>query len=995
MPEREDPLWFTEMLDPKPELLGGGTLVLASSHRTAQSLRAWLVERGGSMGVDIATPSELAALVAPAQEPMPPSPVPLSHPMHERFHGRPGLTDRARQWVRWLVLVRATGSEPVAPAWLEELAHARWGVDEQTLRIEWLCQAARHRGCQFTETHRYHKVLTRGFATPSATRNPWEHWLACTLTGEPYPTQKRPLQSDKALPSIRVADPAEEARVAAFYAAKDPRGTVVLVAQPQTAWRVGDALRRNGLQVEHDEPVDGSSTPLGAATLVCADLLGPDAAPTTAPRLAQLARQWARYTPPRGWSAEFRALGISRGPLSLWVESADHAAPLAAQVIRTLHAHRKAQTPAELADCLGQLAGSASGLTEAQEAILNALSSGTELGDPASIKRRLRACRPPDRLATGVSILGVDDWDGRPCRQLLVLDVHHRGIGRRTAPDPLVTTDQQRGMHSVPAAQQLARRLSAVRVAAQSSERVRVLLCQRDATGRPLIAPLHLQLADLDERPLQSGVLPEFARRQTHVRTRSSPGVPPAQPDPLARQINLEWVRAGRFPGLPPVEFERYTALPKRLETPRDPSLAWADPWLGRTFMPSDSVPLAATSMTAAQLARPLNRCLYSAFLAWELQLEDPSAGANGPVERAIQTVLESVWETATRTLPERTHPARLAHLRQAAERGLGALFEDPTTEALTGVQLSAQVELRRWRSVWLEHARARINPPIKPFTDAWDLTKRVGPFVKNHPEFQEAFAQVRELFEEVAPEEVRIWLSWVSERIAKGQQPVQDRDAFLCRSTRKRGQIPEGRAEDARDWIRRGAAGALARVWQSAWRREKLRRTEAGTPLTLEGQPLRVQVGSHTVNVGGRDPRVVPTTVGNHTAVELTLYTLGSRPQGSAWVQSQRLWSMQDVELALEVLRLSSWVQEQEHPFGIASARRDWVQHDESEAPILLDGPTIRAMESSLAVLLDAMARGEWALDPVPAHCPALGAYGASCPGNGICRLRGQSEGS
>ena len=195
--------------------------------------------------------------------------------------------------------------------------------------------------------------------------------------------------------------------------------------------------------------------------------------------------------------------------------------------------------------------------------------------------------------------------------------------------------------------------------------------------------------------------------------------------------------------------------------------------------------------------------------------------------------------------------------------------------------------------------------------------------------------------------------------------------------------------AERARSWVREGGLAPVATLWASAWRRDGLRTRVAGAPMDVQGTSVPVDFGPHRVSLEGPLPRVVPTQVGRHTAVELTLHEIGPRPDRTAWQQAQELWSTRDTELGLEVLRLRAFLEEQGHSAGIASARRDWVQHPKSESPILLDGPTLDRMADRIQVLLDALAEGRWALHPVPSRCPALGGYGARCPAQGACRLR------
>jgi hypothetical protein len=1081
--------WLSETVGPLRE--GERVLVLCRTQATLSRVRRWAVSHGRGLGLELATPLELArtrasrrrvlgeSALAPAG---PPDALPEHAQMGRRIGARPGLVGHARRWVQHVRAARRVGLEIGAPPWLDELVSLGWGADEEEEALL----------AVLTEPDTgWDRVVALGFDRPPAALAPWEPAWVSALTGSPPQVPSPPRWWTEGGPAgvfraLAVPDVVAEARVAARLAARDPEGTLVLVTEPTTARRLREALARNGLPCAWRDAEPLSTHELAHVLQRAAPWFmdAPDPAVQVGDLAFVLTRSALQGLPVAAEGALARLLGPLAGPgagqpgrksvcsalertrlldapLSRWRQrllqlsselapSEPHLATTCAalglrleilraclegrpldEVLGELFDHPVPFDPDDFDRAVAELLGEAplppalpSGATlgalrrwlielrvelhrdPVARALLSSLDRhGSWPVTPSHLHQVVALSRDPGALPSGVDVMLVDDWDGRPCRQLLVLDVHDHGLTRPRPPDPLLTDAQIEALGALTGRAAARERLLQLHRASSSAEQTLLLVSRRDAGGREVVPPIQLDLRYEDEPvPSYGWRLPGLLETERCVLQpvigQGAPE-PPEHADPwvrhLAVQATAEWYREGRGPALP----------------------GWAPAWVLPYLGHADGVPEALLPSdrphSISSLFVPLAHCAYQAFARALLGIREPpevSATLDPPeLADAVHRALEWVGPQARwRVADSEREPKRAELVAQLTEATDRAFHEALAKLGPMSASRRASAEGRRLRSNahWPTYVASRTLAPPTPSLDR---------LLEHHPLVPAAVAALRQGAPATAglPEAtLRAWVIWAART---GPAALQRMAPDLLLRRGEAGELPPQAAPQLPAVAR---APALAELQQSvadvllrmeAWKRTPdvsvaeapFGSTEPRGAVLDLGQAA-LKLGSQDVAVSGRIDRIdLITTPSGERLASVVDYRSGVRAEG--WQFRRDQFTLRDPHLLLYAMVIERAGRGDELPEAFRRVRAAVVAYDRVEhtgmdperaghkatAPetwIPLDRRLLGWAARQLGVLVDEARQGRWALKPRADACPMLG-QGPKCPVAGGCRLR------
>ena len=731
--------------------------------------RRWAVaellrERSGWENVAVKTLSGLVREYTPESLTPPAAidePIPVGHPWAQSLADRPQLRRLLQTHAATAHRLRALNM-PIAglPAPITALVDAGWGVPSD---IEGWRRVA---GGQFTH------VVPVGFFTDSAfgaagTLGAAERAIvrALGLQGDLLEQASGPL------PAIAVTDVAAEAREAVRLLFEAKAG-LALVADAATGERLTSALQRNGVAVSGDGSVGldrHSLTALLSGLIPVFESRGAEAI-TQAELCEVLLHPVLSRRAQKSDVAALASIGLD-GQVRLSVRS----------VRKILAATRRFRaTPLEWVDLLAAATAELmrpremdDGRVEVSEARLQGIGiiaqgrakllaecasfgtfaamadlvKGCGLADPsdrigAAIRAELRRAgntavsseRFLDALGgavdagilpAGVTVLRYDQYDGRPSDVLVLLDVHHKGVGSAPAVDPLLGETGLRALGLPSPSEVVRERLQLLRFAATRAGSCTAIVAATDAGGRVVVAPIDLALhfdgmADGSaQQPRDSyGLQVDIPERKSRVSmmegSHSSPDAG------LALQIDAEWFRAGvllagsKLPRVPqsPATLEDYLTCSDL----RPPDLRAFLGDVGTARGSVDGLP-SDFRLSASKLIH-FTSCLYQAWGATVVGLgrmqnieEDLGASEIGTAAHKVLelqsglhwVVPDSGVSDARRLLVERS-TARM-------EAEVEAVRTDQKAHEETGAVAAARVGLTtRWKRHWTRYAARRIT---------------------------------------------------------------------------------------------------------------------------------------------------------------------------------------------------------------------------------------------------------------------------------------------
>ncbi|MCA9490843.1 MAG: PD-(D/E)XK nuclease family protein [Myxococcales bacterium] len=613
-------------------------------------------------------------------------------------------------------------------------------------------------------------------------------------------------------------------------------------------------------------------------------------------------------------------------------------------------------------------------------------------------------------LFDGVDVVAIDDWDGRPCHTLLVLDVHDHGLSRRPAPDPLLHDDEIRQLGALTGNDRVHHRLRTLRRAAARAERTLLLVSRRDAGGREVVPPIQLDMRVVaPPAPIGSygldAPLPEVARVATVTAMDGTP-VPAEHEDAavrfLATQATLEWVREGAAGSRTSVD-----------------ACSWLLPWLGHAEgVPEAGLPDRVYSVSA--LLQPLARCPWQAFTKVLLGVKPPPAVSADLDPRELGTAVHLALERAAAgigfTLAQRDPDAVVALLRQRTEEAFDEVLERFGTLSPSR-RASARGRQGRWAQHWESWAASRARWPTLDWPGA----------MMDHPDVVEAEALMRATVPACADAswwELRTWILARASGDGAGGVPGEHLTSYGDRS------LPPSSAPDlpallddpllrfvarARDRARyhydvlSGRNGRLA-VTAAAAELPFGDATAEPVPvhgvdeLTLALPEVALRFGSRDLRLRGIIDRVEWYEGDGVRLVVVADWKTGpAMPDGRGFRQDQ--YALRDPQLLVYAMVLERASREGVLPEPLlghaAAVAHDRVLHtfrdrevgrplpERPDTWLPVEPRTLRGAALRLGAMVDAARAGRWELRPVARTCPRLTAWGGMCDVVDGCRLR------
>lgn len=650
---------------------------------------------------------------------------------------------------------------------------------------------------------------------------------------------------------------------------------------------------------------------------------------------------------------------------------------------------------------------------------------------PSHVHQTLAGAHDTGVSSDGVDVLMVDDWDGRPCRQLVVLDVHDHGLTRRAAPDPLLT-DAEIGALGAPAGRQVVEeRLAQLYRAAAVAGRVVALVTRRDAGGREVLPPIQLELRfGGDPVPSYGWRLPGLPEDAALVLDSVSGfGLTadieaPDHADPvirhLATQATVEWYREGRgISGIrvgAPLPVRTGTTLLDQRERERPFAPAWVLPYFGH----AEGVPeagLAAGPHSSSRLFRRLAHCGYQAFTVGPLGIRDR--------RELTQELDPSEVGTAVHQALERVGPLarwRLAGDGTTERRQLVERLRDATRHAFDDAlarfgplsaarRASAEGRRDRWNMHWPSYVASRTSapPPI------------IDPILEGHPLVTaaiDAFRRTVPAGRTLGDFTVRSFVLWAAKMSGRALQDLAP-DVLLrtgCRDTLPPSCLPDlpAFAADPDLGRLRVAIGEYQRRFE-AWRlpphtsvAEVPFGTEPTEPeATFDLGRAVLKLGASEVAVSGRVDRIdlVNTARGDRYAA-IVDYKTGAREDGRQFRRDQ--FSLKDPQLLLYAMVVERAGRGDHVPEVFRNVRaaviaQDRVEHADTDPDrtgqrplppdtwMPVDASLLAWAARQLGGLVDEARSGRWTLRPRADTCPMISPFSHDrCPVASACRFRG-----
>lgn len=636
----------------------------------------------------------------------------------------------------------------------------------------------------------------------------------------------------------------------------------------------------------------------------------------------------------------------------------------------------------------------------------------------------------PQVLPDGVDVLPLDQWDGRPCRTLVVLDVHDHGLFRPTPPDPLLDEAAIAALGVPTPAHRRAHLLERLHGAATAAGRVVFVVSRTDPTGRDTVPPVDLALAPADLPPPGSyGAslpLPELRRLG---RLAVAPGVRPAPAADgertfLARAANLEWTAEGRQPHGPVADVAQPASLATVLRAV-DPTLpAELRAWLGF----AEGVPEAALPEdperphSVSRLLQPLARCAWQAFATVVLKVRERAELTDALDPRELGTVAHQALQDATAALDFRRRPdpedaaLALATATDDAFRSLLAGFG-----ALSPARVASAHGLRdRWKRHLRSWVAARATwPPLR----SWEP--------RNHPTVVAAEDRLRQLAPAVRDEPGWAVRSWIVAH--RDHHPGGD-DRELRRVDDRR-DLPPSASPDLPAFLLDPVMDAVRAALREADAHRSFTQGDAGRftftavaaevpfgdprrpPAPVHGLPgaalalpaARLRFGAADLLLRGAIDRVDFLRTERGEGFVVTDYKTGKAGLTGDEFRRQQ-WALEDPQLLVYAMVLARAAREGELPEGLrvgpVAIAHDRVRHtfrekdaaarvpDAPDTWTPVDGRWLRLAAQDLGHLVDGARAGRWPLRPHRHRCPKLSRSGF-CPVAPACRLRGLPDGT
>lgn len=630
----------------------------------------------------------------------------------------------------------------------------------------------------------------------------------------------------------------------------------------------------------------------------------------------------------------------------------------------------------------------------------------------------------PGLLADGVDVLLLSDWDGRPCRTLVVLDVHDHGLARPHPPDPILTDDEIRGLGIPTGHDRLAHGLRTLRRAAGRAERTVLVVTHTDASGRDTVPPIDLALVPADLPPAGSygaGLpLPELLRHRRIRSVDADPGPPGPTPDAedrarLARAATLEWWLDGRHPhpALPALETPAsLSAVLRAAAATLPPALL---PWLGHAEgAPEAALPDRAHSVS--RLLQPITRCAFQAYAQVVLDVRPRAELRDDLDPRELGTVAHRALERAAPALD----PGRLADdgevegaiasLREAT----AAAFDEELAQfgALSPARTASAIGLRaRWQQHFVAWVRTRRR---------WVALR--GFEAIHHPAVVAAAERLRQAAPALQGTDGYALRSWI----------VSHRDDPATLDERELRRVSEGRwlppaaapdlagflGDPSMDAVRAALREATSHrdLVQGRWDRTLvLAEVPFGRPdapaAPVHGLPgaalslptARLRFGAADLQLAGQIDRIDALVAGGRAGLVVTDYKTGRAAiTGSEFRRDQ--WTLEDPQLLVYAMVLTRAAREgllpPELPPVVAAVASDRVRQtwkdgdlpgrtpDAPDSWLPVDHRLLRLAAQDLGVLIDGARAGRWPLRPHRYRCPKLARDGRCDVADG-CRLR------
>jgi RecB family exonuclease len=654
---------------------------------------------------------------------------------------------------------------------------------------------------------------------------------------------------------------------------------------------------------------------------------------------------------------------------------------------------------------------------------------------PSHVHQALSGSLDLGVLSDGVDVVAVDDWDGRPCRLLLLLGVHDHGLTRRAPPDPLLTDGEIAGLGALSGRVAVDERLAQVHRASAQAERVLAVVTGRDSGGREVVPPIQLALRAVSIRggtedgplvvePAATGrpSVPSYGFELPGLPERAAvalepvssfggevPLDPPEHDDEevlhLAVQATAEWSREGRGPadalGQPP---------------------GWLAAYLG-VAEPCAEARLPPDQHSVTGLLRPLTHCPYQAFARAVLrvgekrevsqELEPREVG--NAVHDALERVGDVVWRLEPRERDARA-PELVSRLTaattEAFQRAIGKLGPLSTAR-----RASAEGRRDRWNAHWPQYVTSRTLAPAAS----------EDRLLEDHPAVRDAVAAFRRAVPAGARLPERIVRAWVCWAAGQGPRALSSMAPEILLRDGDRGALPPSCLPDLPALA--GDADLLAlhqvisgmrlkiELWRSApvaslaevgfGEQERPPLPEEGVLERVELGPVALRLGAEPLGVRGRIDRidVLQSPRGERFAAVVD-YKTGRAKE--PWRFRREQHQLRDPQLLLYAMVVAVTGRDRQLPEALRGVRVAVVAEDyvtqvvqdpeagggqqpiSSETWIPVDGTLLRWAARELGSRLDDARAARWPLRPRADTCPMLQSYGHDrCPLAGACRLR------
>lgn len=653
---------------------------------------------------------------------------------------------------------------------------------------------------------------------------------------------------------------------------------------------------------------------------------------------------------------------------------------------------------------------------------------------PAHVAHALAGAVDPGSLVGGVQVCTYAEWDGRPARRVLLLDVHDKGLGRRPAPDPLLTDPEIRALGAVPPSQWTEQVLGLALRAVRGAEEALAIVSRHDADGRSVVPPVQLELAPVGSEPVPSyGIgpldLPEACAFQGLQAGVGAPIAPPRLDDPwphLAAQATVEWYREGRGPRpseRPATEMPPVAPLSEWLDADGARWPAYLEPWLGTARgVPEAALPPGPFSATGMFTA--VSHCMYQAFGRYVLTLQPVEEVTDDLDPREVGTAVHEAIQRASPQAPWRVPAAEREAAASTLVRALEAESREAFAQATANLgalsparTASAQGRLERWHKHWPAFAASRLGdpPPLKQYDQ-----------LKQHPAFLRAIDTIKRLSPPAATVNFTSLCKWLEGVARQGADAVLAMHPDLQLDSFPQA-LPASMLPDLPAILAHEHVTGLKQVftnlqWRASANREPVAGMgaevpfgpDAGAPADwiVDGEvvgrldlgPVEVPLGAGPVPVRGQIDRLLAVSTRHGTLLEITDYKTGRARPG--WSFRRALHQLSDPQLLVYAMVMEQVRDRPDLPASLAGARVASVSWDHVRATyakptrresltvpdtvLWVDRDILERGREALGSLLDRGRASDWPLRPRADTCPKLQSWGHDyCPFSDVCRFR------